>query len=75
MFVSQFSFAPKDSQVTPPSEIQRIPIPNVLSASKGKRPVDIKIEDLLYMRFGEHKVQVGAVEQLVHPSQLRAIGR
>jgi methyltransferase-like protein len=45
-----------------------------LNASKGKRPIDIKIEDLLYMRFGVHKVQVGAVEQLVHPSQLRAIG-
>jgi methyltransferase-like protein len=57
-----------------PSDIQRIPVPNILSASKGKRPIDIKIEDLLYMRFGVHKVQVAAVEQLVHPSQLRAIG-
>ncbi|ODS34016.1 MAG: putative ATPase of the ABC class [Candidatus Scalindua rubra] len=64
----------KNFNVAPPSEIQRIPIPNILNASKGKRQVDIKIEDLLYMRFGEHKVQVGAVEQLVHPSQLRAIG-
>ncbi|KHE92894.1 MAG: hypothetical protein SCABRO_01283 [Candidatus Scalindua brodae] len=26
------------------------------------------------MRFGKHKVQVDAIEQLVHPSQLRAIG-
>jgi predicted ABC-class ATPase len=58
----------------PPSDIQRIPASGVLNASKGKRPIDIKIEDLLYMRFGVHKVQVGAVEQLVHPSQLRAIG-
>jgi predicted ABC-class ATPase len=66
--------SPKRFDALPPSEIQRIPAPNVLSAAKGKRPVDIKIEDLLYMRFGEHKVQVGAVEQLVHPSQLRAIG-
>jgi predicted ABC-class ATPase len=66
--------SPKYFDAAPPSEIQRVPVPNVLSASKGKRPVDIRIEDLLYMRFGEHKVQVGAVEQLVHPSQLRAIG-
>jgi predicted ABC-class ATPase len=65
---------PKHFGATPPALIQRVPIPNILSAEKGKRAVDIKIEDLLYMRFGEHKVQVSAVEQLVHPSQLRAIG-
>ncbi len=65
---------PEYFDAAPPSEIQRIPVPNVLSPSKGKRPVDIKIDELLYMRFGEHKVQVSAIEQLVHPSQLRAIG-
>jgi predicted ABC-class ATPase len=65
---------PEYSDAEPPSEIHRIPVPNVLSPSKGKRPVDIKIDELLYMRFGTHKVQVGAIEQLVHPSQLRAIG-
>jgi hypothetical protein len=54
--------------------IQRIPVQRVLNASKGKRPIDIKIDELLYMRFGVHKVQVSAVEQLVHTSQLRAIG-
>ncbi len=64
----------QDFDVVSPSEIQRIPASGVLNASKGKRPIDIKIEDLLYMRFGVHKVQVAAVEQLVHPSQLRAIG-
>lgn len=64
----------QDFDIVSPSDIQRIPVPNILSASKGKRPINIKIEDLLYMRFGVHKVQVGAVEQLVHPSQLRAIG-
>ena len=62
------------SDATPPSEIQRIPVPNVLDPSKGKRPVDIKIDELLYLRFGAHKVQVNAIEQLVHPSQLRTIG-
>ncbi len=66
--------SPKYCDADLPSGIQRIPLPNILSASKGKRPVDIKIEDLLYMRFGTHKVQVGAIEQLVHPSQLRTIG-
>ena len=62
------------SDATPPSEIQRIPIPNILNPSKGKRQVDIKIDELLYLRFGTHKVQVNAIEQLVHPSQLRTIG-
>jgi len=65
---------PEYFDATSPLEIKRIPLPNVLSPSKGKRPVDIKIDELLYIRFGEHKVQVGAIEQLVHPSQLRAIG-
>ena len=65
---------PEYSDATPPSEIQRIPVPNVLDPSKGKRPVDIKIDELLYLRFGAHKVQVNAIEQLVHPSQLRTIG-
>jgi predicted ABC-class ATPase len=64
----------QDFDVVSPSDIQRIPASGVLNASKGKRPIDIKIEDLLYMHFGVHKVQVAAVEQLVHPSQLRAIG-
>ncbi|MCP4254325.1 MAG: ABC-ATPase domain-containing protein [Candidatus Scalindua sp.] len=72
--IAKESPLPKHSGATPPSDIQRIPVPNVLSPSKGKRPIDIKIEDLLYMRFGTHKVQVGAIEQLVHPSQLRTIG-
>jgi predicted ABC-class ATPase len=66
--------SPQDFDVVSPSEIQRIPVPRVLNASKGKRPIDIKIDELLYMRFGVHKVQVSAVGQLVHTSQLRAIG-
>ncbi len=72
--IAKESPLPEYFDATPPSDIQRIPVPNVLSPSKGKRQVDIKIEDLLYMRFGTHKVQVGAIEQLVHPSQLRTIG-
>nr|MBC8548332.1 ATPase [Candidatus Brocadiales bacterium] len=72
--IAKESPLPEYFDATPPTEIQRIPVPNVLSPSKGKRPVDIKIDELLYMRFGEHKVQVAAIEQLVHPSQLRTIG-
>lgn len=58
----------------PPSEIPRVPIPDILNASKGKRQIDIRPENVSLLRFGEHQVQLGAVEQLVHTSQLRAIG-
>ena len=34
----------QDFHVTPPSEIPRIPIPNILNASKGKRHVHIRPE-------------------------------
>ena len=72
--IAKESPLPEYSDATPPSGIQRIPIPNILDPSKGKRPLDIKIDELLYLRFGAHKVQVNAIEQLVHPSQLRTIG-
>ena len=60
--------------VTPPSAIHRIPIPGRLNASKGKKPVHIRPEGLTLLCFGGHRVQLDAVEQMVHPSQLRAIG-
>ena len=62
------------SNIKPPSDVPRIPVPNVLDASRGKRRVHIKPERLSLLRFGEHEVQVGALEQLVHSGQLRAIG-
>ncbi|GJQ59368.1 MAG: ATPase [Candidatus Scalindua sp. AMX11] len=60
--------------VSPPSEIHRIPLPNSVDPSKGKKQIHIRPEGRTLLRFGEQQVQVGAVEQLVHPSQLRAIG-
>jgi len=65
---------PEGLHVIPPSGIPRFPIPNILSASKGHRPVHIKTDRFSLLRFGKHEVQVGLVEQLAHPSQLRAIG-
>ena len=67
-------FMSKELHVAPLSEISRIPLPNTLNASRGKRQVYIRSEGLSLLRFGKHEVHVGAVEQLVHPSQLRAIG-
>ena len=60
--------------VKPISEIHRVPLPNILSPSKGKRDVFIRSEDISLLLFGENRVQLGAIEQLVHTSQLRAIG-
>lgn len=60
--------------VDTPSEIHRIPLPDNMDASKRKRQIHIRPEDLTLLSYGEQQVQVGAVEQLVHISQLRAIG-
>ncbi len=63
-----------DHDVRPPSEIHRIPMPNTIHASKGKKEIHIRAEGPTLLRYGDQHVQVGAVEQLVHSSQLRAIG-
>ncbi|MDR4505245.1 MAG: ABC-ATPase domain-containing protein [Candidatus Scalindua sp.] len=63
-----------DHDVNPISEIHRIPLPDSMNASKGKKQIYIRPEGRTLLHFGEQQVQVGAVEQLLHPSQLRAIG-
>ena len=60
--------------VTPPSVVHRIPLPNILNASKGRKPIHIRPEGITLLQFGEHRVQLEALEQMVHSSQLRAIG-
>jgi len=53
--------------------ISRTPFPGSLNASKGKKPINIKTDGTALLFFGVHKIHVNAVEQLIHPSQLRAI--
>ncbi len=55
-------------QITP-----RIPIPNSLDPSRGKRDVRLKVRDLDEVAFGNEDIDLGAVEQIVSNDQLRAI--
>ncbi|MCT7987877.1 ABC-ATPase domain-containing protein [Laspinema olomoucense] len=51
----------------------RIPIPNSLDPSSGKRDVRLKVRDVDEVRFGMEDIDLTAVEQIVDPGQLRAI--
>ena len=53
----------------------RIPIAASLDPSKGKREVKITARGVKTILFGRHEIDLSAVEQLVDPSQLNAIGQ
>ncbi len=53
----------------------RIPLAESLDPSKGKREVKITAKGVKTILFGRHEIDLTAVEQLVHPSQLNAIGQ
>jgi predicted ABC-class ATPase len=52
----------------------RIPQAGSFDASRGKRDVKISSKGLQTIDFGTHRIDLGAVEQLVDISQTRAIG-
>ncbi len=51
----------------------RIPVPDSIDASRGKRSVTIKVRDTDALGFGTEDIHLDGVEQLVETSQLRAI--
>jgi predicted ABC-class ATPase len=51
----------------------RIPLPHSLDARKGRREVNIKTRGKRTVLFGEQTIDLSAVEQLVDPSQTRAL--
>jgi len=53
---------------------ERIPLAHSFDPSKGKREVKISSKGLQSIAFGTHTIDLSAVEQLVDPSQIRAIG-
>ncbi len=55
-------------EVTP-----RVPLPESLDPSRGRRDVKLKVRDTDEFVFGTEEVDLSAVEQIVHPSQVRAI--
>ena len=54
--------------------IGRVPIAGSFDPSRGKREVKISSKGLTSIDFGVHRIDLGAVEQLVDISQTRAIG-
>ena len=52
----------------------RVPVASSLDASKGRRDVKIAVRGTHQLGFGVHDVDLRALEQLVDPSQTRAIG-
>jgi len=53
---------------------RRIPKSKSFDPRKGKRPVKIKARGKNIIQFGIHHIDIACLEQLVHPSQVRAIG-
>lgn len=53
----------------------RVPLPDSIDPSRGRREVEVKSHDPERVRFGEEEIDLGAVEQLVEAAQTRAIAR
>ncbi len=53
----------------------RIPLPDSLDPSKGRREVSLKAKGLKTILFGREEIDLSAVEQLVDDSQVRAIAQ
>ncbi len=53
----------------------RVPLPESVDPSKGRKAVKLKVHDVEEIAFGAEEIDLSAVEQIVHPSQTRAIAR
>jgi predicted ABC-class ATPase len=52
----------------------RIPVPGSLDATRGRREVKIAARGRELLEFGVERIELGALDQLLEPSQTRAIG-
>ncbi|HIE10246.1 MAG TPA: ATPase [Kiritimatiellae bacterium] len=52
----------------------RVPQPRSIDASRGRKDVKIDIRGMDHIRFGQQDIDIRHVEQLVDPSQVRAVG-
>ena len=53
--------------------IRRVPLPSGIDPRRGKRDVKINVRGTGIIDFGTERIDLTAVEQLVHPGQTRAI--
>ncbi|MGK7880478.1 MAG: ABC-ATPase domain-containing protein [Crocosphaera sp.] len=51
----------------------RIPLPQSIDPSRGKRDVKVKVRDVDQVVFGTEDIDLTAIEQLIEPGQLRSI--
>ena len=54
--------------------LDRFPVPETLTAPKGKREVYLKVQGARTLLFGNRQIDLSHVEQLVEDGQVRAIG-
>ena len=54
--------------------VERVPLRDSLDPSRGRREVSVRTRGTRDLTFGTEDVDLSAVEQLVHPAQVRAIG-
>ena len=52
----------------------RVPQSRSIDASRGRKEVKIDIRGMDHIRFGQHDIDIRQIEQLVDPSQVRAVG-
>jgi predicted ABC-class ATPase len=53
----------------------RVPEPDSIDPRRGRRAIDVRAAEPGRLSFGEERVELAAVEQLVEAAQTRAIGR
>lgn len=53
----------------------RVPLPASIDPSRGRKQVSLKVRDVDSVMFGTQDIDCHALEQIVEPGQLRAIGR
>lgn len=53
----------------------RVPLPDSIDPSRGRRDVDIRARTEDRVMFGTQEVELSAVEQIVEPAQARAMAR
>ncbi|UCF30769.1 MAG: ABC-ATPase domain-containing protein [bacterium] len=61
-----------NSGFNPPTA--RIPLGSSLDPRKGRREESVKARGIKTVHFGTEEIELDAVEQVVHPGQLRAVG-
>lgn len=52
----------------------RVPVPGSLDATRGRREVKIAARGRELLEFGAERIELGGLDQLLEPSQTRAIG-